>query len=160
MVEGITDKKYLEMAIDSLSINLKSKLENNELRIITREKNGAGTTLIKNWVFAWLHSGNKSKMMAIFDRDEAGKSAIDSIKEYRPYQEQNNKTHVIAVPLEPSDNIINLYKVNFNIQYEIEHLLSIETWEKAIRKKYVSARTSKELLISCNRNLKRNESID
>lgn len=160
MVEGITDKKYLEMAIDSLSINLKSKLENNELRIITREKNGAGTTLIKNLVFAWLHSGNKSKMMAIFDRDEAGKSAIDSIKEYRPYQEQNNKTHVIAVPLEPSDNIINLYKVNFNIQYEIEHLLSIETWEKAIRKKYVSARTSKELLISCNRNLKRNESID
>ena len=50
--------------------------------------------------------------------------------------------------------------MNFNIQNEIEHLLSIETWEKAIRKKYVSARTSKELLISCNRNLKRNESID
>ena len=160
MVEGITDKKYLEMAIDALSSNLKNKLEKNELRIITREKNGAGTTLIKNWVLAWLHSGNKSKMMAIFDKDEAGNNAIKSIKEYKPYKEQNNKTNVKVLQFEPSDSIICLYKSGFEIPYEVEHLLSVEVWKEAIRKKCVSARTSNELLISYNKTLERNESID
>lgn len=46
MVEGKSDKSYLEMAIKEISEPLKVMLDKDELRIVTR-KDGAGTTLIK-----------------------------------------------------------------------------------------------------------------
>ena len=133
MVEGKSDKSYLEMAIKELSDPLTAMIRENKLRIVTKEE-GAGTTLIKKWVIAWLHSGNNAKLLAVFDKDCAGNSAVEALKKNELYSSQKlNK--VKAMQLEPSDEIIELYKRKIHVPFEVEHLLSVEMWEKAIKKK-------------------------
>ena len=160
MVEGISDKKYLEMAIDELSEMLKNKIDNDELRIVTRKDNGAGTTLIKNWVFAWLHSENKSKLLAVFDKDSAGHKVIGEIKSNELYSQQNQKTNVKVVQIVPSEEIITIYKKKLHIPFEIEHLLSIDIWKRAIALRYVLPRSSAELIDAYKDDLPRNKTID
>ena len=159
MVEGKSDKLYLEMAIKEISEPLKAMLDKDELRIVTRE-DGAGTTLIKNWVLAWLHSGNKSKMLALFDKDAAGNLAAGELKENHLYKKQNSKSNVRVIQLEPSEEIIELYRAKLHIPYEVEHLLSTEVWDKAIKKRYVTPRNSNELLEAYKGNLSRDKSVD
>ncbi len=159
MVEGKSDRSYLKMAIQELSKPLQKMIDNDELRIITQDE-GAGTTLIKNWVIAWLHSGNKSKMMAVFDKDLAGGKAFQEIKNNTLYASQNQKTNVKVIQLEPSKNVIELYKVKLHIPIEIEHLLSPQVWKKAIEKKYTTPRTTVELLNAYKGQLPRDKSID
>lgn len=159
MVEGKSDKSYLEMAIKELSEPLKNMLDKEELRIITQE-DGAGTTLIKNWVFAWLHSGNKSKMMAVFDKDEAGNTVSKEIKANSLYQTQNSKTRVKVIQLEPSKEILDLYGKKIHIPFEIEHLLCSEIWCKAIERKLVESRGLMELVTAYKGQLSRDRSID
>lgn len=160
MVEGKSDKKYLEMAIDELSETLKNKLNNDELRIVTREDNGAGTTLIKNWVLAWLHSQNKSKLVAIFDKDNAGNKVIGEIKNTELYSHQNQKTNVRVIQFAPSQEIITVYNEKLHIPFEIEHLLSVDVWKQAIKLRYVSPRSSAELIEAYKDNLPRDKTID
>lgn len=158
MVEGKSDKSYLEMAIKELSDPLTAMIRENKLRIVTKEE-GAGTTLIKKWVIAWLHSGNNAKLLAVFDKDCAGNSAVEALKKNELYGSQKlNK--VKAMQLEPSDEIIELYKRKIHVPFEVEHLLSVEMWEKAIKKKYVTPRSSLELLESYKGTWPREKSID
>ncbi|MGN0265770.1 MAG: ATP-dependent nuclease [Oliverpabstia sp.] len=159
MVEGKSDKSYLEMAIKELSEPLKNMLDKEDLRILTQE-DGAGTTLIKNWVFAWLHSGNKSKMMAVFDKDEAGNTVSKEIKANSLYQTQNNKTRVKVIQLEPSKEILDLYSKKIHIPFEIEHLLCSEIWCKAIERKFVESRDLMELATAYKGQLSRDRSIN
>lgn len=159
MVEGKSDKSYLEMAIKELSEPLKAMLEKDELRIVTRQS-GAGTTLIKNWVIAWLHSGNQSKLLALFDKDTAGNLVVGELKNNELYKSQNQKSNVKVMQLEPSVEIIELYREKLHIPFEIEHLLSVEIWDKAIEKKYVIPRSSSELLEAYKSDLPRDKSVD
>lgn len=159
MVEGKSDKFYLEMAIKEISEPLKNMLDKDELRIVTR-KDGAGTTLIKNWVLAWLHSGNKSKMLALFDKDMAGNLVAGALKENDLYKNQNSKSNVKVMQLEPSEEIIELYRAKLHMPYEVEHLLSTEIWNEAIKKRYVTPRSSSELLEAYKGNLARDKSVD
>lgn len=159
MVEGKSDRMYLEMAIRQLSKTLSTMIDNDNLRIVTRE-DGAGTTLIKNWVIAWLHSGNTSKMMAVFDKDDAGEKATSELKKYDLYTHQNQNINVKVIQLEPSDEIITCYRAGLQLPFEIEHLLSVEIWQRAIMKKYVSPRSSNELLEAYKNELPRNKTID
>ena len=147
------------MAIKEISEPLKAMLDKDELRIVTRE-DGAGTTLIKNWVLAWLHSGNKSKMLALFDKDAAGNLAAGELKENHLYKKQNSKSNVRVIQLEPSEEIIELYRAKLHMPYEVEHLLSTEVWDKAIKKRYVTPRNSNELLEAYKGNLSRDKSVD
>lgn len=159
MVEGKSDKSYLTMAIQELSEPLQKMIDNDELRIVTQDE-GAGTTLIKNWVIAWLHSGNKSKMMAVFDKDLAGGKAFQEIKNNTLYASQNQKTSVKVIQLELSKNIIELYQAKLHIPIEIEHLLSPQVWKRAIEKKYTTPRTAIELLNAYKGQQPRDKSID
>lgn len=159
MVEGKSDKIYLKMAIEKLSKPLKEMLDNGELRIVTREE-GAGTTLIKNWVLAWLHAGNKSKMLVVFDKDIAGNTVAGELKSNELYLNQNQKTNVKVIQLQPSKEIINLYKSKLHIPFEIEHLLCCEVWNQAIKQKYVIPRSSGELMEAYKDELPRDKSID
>ena len=147
------------MAIQELSEPLQKMIDNDELRIVTQDE-GAGTTLIKNWVIAWLHSGNKSKMMAVFDKDLAGGKAFQEIKNNTLYASQNQKTSVKVIQLELSKNIIELYRAKLHIPIEIEHLLSPQVWKKAIEKKYTTPRTAIELLNAYKGQQPRDKSID
>lgn len=159
MVEGKSDKSYLKMAIQELSEPLQKMLDNDEIRIVTKEK-GAGTTLIRNWVMAWLYSRNSSKMLAIFDKDYAGDEVVKEIKENILYLKQNKKSNVRVIQLQPSESIIELYNMNLHIPFEIEHLLSIETWKEAISKNYVIPRSTKELSDAYKKDLPRDKAID
>lgn len=51
-VEGITDKRYLEMAVKVYSQNLNKKLQEGKLQIVTREKNGV---VLVCWSIGLLH---------------------------------------------------------------------------------------------------------
>lgn len=146
LVEGKTDKIYLELAIQDLSKTLHRMIENRELRILTREENGAGTTLIQDWVISWLYSRNTSKMMAIFDKDSQGKKAEKKIKKSERYNNQNKGTSTKVILLKPSPAIVAAYTNKLHIPYEIEHLLSNEIWIEAKKKGFVEERTYLELV--------------
>lgn len=51
-VEGITDKTYLEKAIELYSSKLRQKIQDGKLQIVTREENGCGTGLLVDWAIA------------------------------------------------------------------------------------------------------------
>ncbi len=159
MVEGKTDKAYFEMAIRELSKPLNDMLEKGELRIVT-EESAAGTILIKKWVLAWLYAGYKSKMMAIFDKDEAGDKVTKDLHQNEIYLKKSTKSHVIITQLEPSEQILTLYRADFNIPFAIEHLLPPVIWRKAIDQKLVEQREPKELIGSYENSLPRDKTLD
>ena len=145
LVEGITDKIYLELAIRDLSEVLKGMIDNKNLRILTREENGAGTSLIQDWVISWLYSRNKSKMIALFDKDSQGNIALQRIQNDDKYRNQNKGTSTKVIHLKPSQQIIELYKHKLHLPYEIEHLLSSDIWQEAKDKGFVEKRNFLEV---------------
>lgn len=160
MVEGKTDKIFLELAIKELSKTLYDSIVDQKLRILTREKNGAGTSLIQDWVIAWLCSRNKSKMMAIFDKDEQGNKVSKQLKNDPRYNNQNSGTSTRVIQLEPSVQILELYKNSLHIPFEIEHLLSIDVWKEAKEKGYLERRDMLELVGAYKRQISHDKSMD
>ena len=127
-VEGITDKKYIELAIELFSSQLKSMLDNDQLRVFT-VVGEAGCSQIYNWVHAWIYKNNKSKTLSLFDKDSAGIEAHDKLVNSIVYkQAKNNKAEFLP----PTDAIITLYSKKIYLPYEIEHLLSTQCWGKII----------------------------
>lgn len=80
-VEGKTDKEYLELAICELSHQLEDRIKQQTLRIVTREENGCGTSLLCDWAIAWMHLNYKSKAVFLFDNDSAGLYAKKEVNE-------------------------------------------------------------------------------
>ena len=76
------------------------------------------------------------------------------------YKEQNNKSSVNVLKIEPSKEILDIYRDKFIIPFEIEHLLPTEIWNIAIAQKYVEARSNSELVRSYQGEVPRNKSID
>ena len=127
-VEGITDKKYIELAILLFSPDLQSMLDSGKLRIFTKEGQG-GCTEIYNWVHAWIYNKNRSKTLEIFDKDSAGINAHNALTNSSVFKEsQNNK--IVYIP--PNENIKVVLRKEINLQFEIEHLLSLQCWKRLI----------------------------
>jgi len=140
-VEGKTDKIYIELAIREFSTQLTEMLDNNQLKLFSKEAEG-GCKQISNWVHAWIYKGNKSRTLALYDKDEAGEKAhCDLVSSPLFKQSQNNK----AAFLEPSQQIKDIFSKNIRIAYEIEHLLSSSCWGKIKEAGYAAQRSTIEI---------------
>lgn len=159
MVEGKTDKQYLELAIEILSPELKSLLDNGKLRIFTRDGYG-GCKKIIEWVYAWIYSGNMSKIVALFDKDEAGRIAKEELSNSEIYKSRRDTASVKVKFLEPSQDIIYLLQKKLDMYFEIEHLLSCECWYDLKKKNYVEPKEPKELYKMTERILSTDKTID
>lgn len=62
--------------------------------------------------------------------------------------------------LHPSEDIINLHKLDINLYYEIEHLLSIDFWKTLKENDYVSLRETDELLSIFSKHVTKTKSLD
>ena len=145
LVEGKYDAELLEMAFKCFSPSLFSALQGNHLRFSYKESTGGCKTL-SDWVMSWVYCGFKSKAIAIFDKDEAGLKAKEEVENNDGYIARKNGVHVYLKTLEPSNEIIQLYNQQVNIEYEIEHLLSTDFWNKMIAKQYTLPRNNETIL--------------
>ena len=144
LVEGETDIDYLKIAIGQHSSLLKDMLDTNNLRIVCKN-DGAGCTTLSDWTLAWTYSGFKSKLLALFDKDEAGISAKQAIERNEVFRNKQNSVSVKIQFIEPSDEIIELLNRKVSVLYEIEHLLSTDFWKKIIKCNYAEPRLIKEI---------------
>ena len=140
-VEGITDKKYIELAISLFSPQLKELLDSSQLRIFTKEGEG-GCSEVFNWVHSWIYKKNKSKTLALFDKDEAGISVRKKLTESNVYKESNNNK---AEYLTPTSEIKDVLRKDIILYYVIEHLLSTKCWKKIIDNGYAVERNAATL---------------
>lgn len=159
MVEGKTDKQYLQLAIKLFSPRLYDLLENNKLRIFTKNSE-AGCKKVVEWALAWIFSGNKSKAMVLFDKDEAGIKAHNELCNNDIYKKKNPEIKLKVQYLQPSENILCLNNQEVNIFYEIEHLFSVKCWGKIKDKDYAELRDITELSKIFQKFLTRSEGID
>ncbi len=154
-VEGITDKCYLEMAISLFSPKLKEKIETGQLRVFSEEGTG-GCNQVTEWVRAWVCKGNKSKTIAIYDRDEAGKKAHKELVDSSEFKKsQNNK----AMFLTPNDDMISIYNKKIEFEFSIEHLLSVELWKVIIENGYAVERSPQELSKMLGKGMRRDATL-
>lgn len=144
VVEGKTDKEYIELAIKYLSYGLNKMLDNGTLRVLTKDE--CGTTQLHDWAIAWSYSGYKSRLFILFDRDPAGRQVKSELENNDDFKEKN-KSFINIQLIQPSEEIIYiLNKIqNINFFYRIEHLLSIELWKHLKTKHYVDERSDKEM---------------
>ncbi len=145
MVEGKSDKKLLEYMITHTSScqKLADKLNANSLRIFSKEDEG-GTTSLSGWACAWKHANYRSKLYVLLDHDLAGKTAKKEIKE----QLTNAQRHIKSDFYQPSDSIKSVLRSIPNqgaFQYELEHLLSLDFWERIKNTRKSQAREHSEL---------------
>lgn len=159
MVEGKTDKQYLELAIKIFSPELKNLLDNERLRIFTREEYG-GCKKVIEWVYAWIFSGNMSKIVALFDKDEAGRLAKEELENSQIFKSRRDTAAVKIQYLQPSSDIIYLLNNKLDVYYEIEHLLSCSCWRELKTNNYVEPKKSSELYKMTAKILTRNKTID
>ena len=140
-VEGVTDKKYLEMAIGIYSPKLKSMIESESFRIFS-DANRGGCKQVTSWILAWIYKGNNSKTLALFDKDDAGILAYNELVSNSAYLESRNNK---AAYINPSDAIIGILKKDVIIRYEIEHLLSVNCLTELNARGYLEDRSSSEI---------------
>lgn len=145
LVEGKTDKEYLDLAIKRYSPQLDDLISKGELRIFTKEGQG-GTSQLIDWAKSWIYSGNKNKICILFDKDEAGIRAKNLLESDIAFKEKKASVSMSVQFSQPSKEIISLYDKKIYLFYEIEHLLSIECWKKLKEKNYVIPRDASELL--------------
>lgn len=157
LVEGITDKTYLELAIKRYSPKLSKLLDEGALRIFSKKGQG-GTTQISDWAKSWVYSGNSSKIYILFDKDSAGIQAKTSLDQ--ELKIINRGTPMKVQFLEPSQEIINLFKNKIDLYYEIEHLLSDDFWTKIKAHNYAIPRDDTDLIYSFSRHFSKTESLD
>lgn len=157
LVEGVTDKDYLTMAINRYSPSLSELLASKQLRIFTKEGQG-GTSQISDWAKSWIYSGNTSKFYILFDKDIAGIKAHDSLNE--ELKELHKKGPMKIQYWEPSEDIINFYRNDIRLYYEVEHLLSFEFWQQLKEKNYAEPRIISDLLYSFEKHFKSSMSLD
>ena len=159
-VEGITDKKYLEKAIQLLSKDLHQKISEGTLKIVTREENGCGTSLLCDWAVAWMHFNYKSKAVILLDCDKAGNEAKKKIENaQKEFQKKSFKLKVIQI--QPTEDMkIVQAKIQKSLIFEIEHLLSYDFWKKLQQKNWVEVKEVNELVLVYGHLITRDNSLD
>lgn len=145
-VEGVTDKAYLEIAINVYSPFLREKIENGELQVVTREENGCGTTLLVDWAIAWMHMNYKSKAVFLMDADKEGNDAKKSINDAKErYKRRSYKLKALLLKPTEDMKVVN-HKIKNAIIITIEHLLSYDFWEKIKEKGWTEEKSNAEIL--------------
>lgn len=134
-------------------------LERKQLRIVCKN-DGAGTTMLVDWALAWIYSGFKSKMLVLFDKDEAGIKAKNNIEKNEVFIHKQNAISVRLQHIEPSDEIITLMQKKIKFEFEIEHLLSFEFWKKIKSHGYEELRSTEELGRMFNGLVPRDKTLD
>lgn len=89
-----------------------------------------------NWIIAWLYSGFNSPMLALFDNDAAGKASKKEVFESEHYKNKQQAANIKLMSIEPSEDIITAYKLNVNVDFEIENLFSEKVWNEWKKKRY------------------------
>ena len=156
-VEGKTDKELIGMAIKLLSPSLTKLIDSGNLRFYTKDGKG-GCLKVNNNVYAWIYSGNRSKVIAIYDKDEAGQKAYGKISSNPLYKDSKKQKGVKILYIPPNDSIKELLKNGMLFTYEIEHLLSVSCWRRMIDEGYVSERDHTELYQMIARHADKNKS--
>ena len=159
LVEGETDIDYSKIAFAEHSPALHSMIETNQLRIVCKN-DGAGTTMLVDWALSWIYSGFKSKMLVLFDKDEAGIKAKNSIEENEVFIHKQNSVAVRLQHIEPSDEIIALLQKRIKFEFEIEHLLSLNFWKEIKSHGYEELRSAEELGRMFNGLVPRDKTLD
>ena len=144
LVEGVTDKKYIEAAIKRYSIKLQEQLDANVLRVFTKIGAG-GTSNMVSFAKSWIYSGNKSRLFLLLDKDKAAIKAKADLEESAEYKGKTGSVLINIQHLVPSNEFKSLFSKKVSLYYEIEHLLSIEFWKKLIDLEYTEQRGSEEL---------------
>lgn len=87
----------------------------------------------------------KGKMLVLFDKDDAGIKAKNSIEENQVFIHKQNSVAVRLQHIEPSDEIIALLQKRIKFEFEIEHLLSLNFWKEIKSHGYEELRSAEEL---------------
>ncbi len=159
IVEGVTDREYIKKAISLFSPKLNDLLQNDKFRIFTKEGQGGCKKLIE-WAYVWIYSGNISKAIVLFDRDEAGVNAREELVQSEIFRNKRSSASIQARYLEPSETIITIYQKNISVPFEIEHLLSVECLKKLKKKKYFVERSFAELVKMAGKDVSRTKGVD
>ena len=144
-VEGKTDKQYLELAIKYFSPVLHDMIKKKKLRLYTKDGEGGCSKLV-DLAYAWIYSGNKSKLLVLFDKDKAGINAKTTLTNSDIYKNKRSSAQVTVKYVEPSDEIKSIYRRKIDIPYEIEHLLSYDFWKIIDKKGFTAKRSAYEIM--------------
>lgn len=143
LVEGVTDKEYLLMAIKRYSEPLQKLIDDERLRVYSKLNKGGSTNLI-NLTKSWIYSGNESKLFVLFDKDKAGNEAKNKLVNSNEYK-YRNKNKIAVQNLQCSDEIKKIYEHKIIIDFEIEHLFSAEMLDHLVDRKLYEERDYNEL---------------
>lgn len=116
--------------------------------------------MLADWALAWIYSGFKSKMLVLFDKDEAGVKAKNNIEENEVFIHKQNSVTVRLQHIEPSDEIITLLQKHIKFEFEIEHLLSYNFWTEIKSRGYEELRSAEELGRMFNGLVPRDKTLD
>jgi len=132
-VEGETDFKYLMLSINRYSIGLKELVDNKKL--IVFDCGGCGEIVKK--AKACMYANFKSKMVALFDSDYAGKKARNELIDKEFYKNPISERLKVYL-LKPSIRIKHILSKISDYEFSIEHLLSDQVINNMItNKKFV-----------------------
>lgn len=143
-VEGVTDKAYLEMAINAYSQLLSKKIQDGELQVVTREENGCGTSLLVDWAVAWMHLNYNSKAVVLLDADKEGVDAKKAINDAKKQIKKNYKLKAVLLQMTEDVKSVN-QRINNAIPFTVEHLLSYECWRSMKENNWVEERKQNEM---------------
>lgn len=142
-VEGKTDKKYLEKAIELYSSQIFDMLKSQKLKIYANEEFG-GVNSVKDWVAAWCRTKNQCKMIAIFDGDSAGKKVLSELKKDNCVENIISKKKTVKLYTIPkTDELIKIWGKGIELDYAIEHLFPVDVWKKCGN--YLEQKKAREL---------------
>lgn len=159
LVEGETDVDYLKIAISQHSEKLYRLIEENRLRIVCKN-DGAGTTQLVDWAIAWIFSGFKSKVYILVDKDNAGITAKSKIENSEAFKTKQNNISMRIRFIEPTNEIIDMIEKHIIFEYEIEHLLSLDFWEKLKENDLVAVRSDDNMQRMFDKLVPRNKTLD
>lgn len=152
VVEGKTDKKYIEKAISIYSSLLQLKLEDGSLRILAFEKNG-GTTRLLDVAKSWMYTDYQKKCVLLTDKDAAGEELKRNVEKEkgRLKNRSNADTRIKVVFLKPTEIIKKILSETptGKFYYEIEELLPIEYRKKMFNKNQLISRENSDLISMC-----------
>ena len=126
-VEGKTDRQYLLKSFELFSPELFNNISTGDLKIVVNEDFG-GTTQLKNWVGAWCRTPFSSPVLALFDKDSAGKTNKNELLEDKLVKDRINAGKVKLEYIILSPDVQQLFALGIQMDSYIEHLFPVDVW--------------------------------
>ena len=163
VVEGKTDRKYIEKAISIYSSSLQSKLADGSLRILAFDKNG-GTTKLFDVAKSWMYTNYQNKCILLADKDLAGENLNRNVKKEKNKLKNraNADARVKVVFLKPTETIKEILSKTptGKFYYEIEELLPLYYRKKMFNKHQLISREECDLISMCKNESMMHESVE